>query len=128
MKGGINLEENPEYKIDNSTNINRYYKPNYSILFKKIKDIQTPVKNDLIIALMDGNWHSESNLVRLAKRQQYRYMGIVILGTMVNSINHMLNSEYVEKKIINNEMYYKISDNYVGLTRAAYNRDLSNVI
>ncbi len=122
------MEEHPEYKTDKSTNINRYYKPNYSILFKKIKDIQTPVKNDLIIALMDGNWHSESNLVRLAKRQQYRYMGIVILGTMVNSINHMLNSEYVEKKIINNEMYYKISDNYVGLTRAAYNRDLSNFI
>jgi len=122
------LEENPEYKIDNSTNINRYYKPNYSILFKKIKDIQTPVKNDLIISLMDGNWHSESNLVRLAKRQQYRYMGIVTLGTMVNSINQMLNSNYVEKKIINNEMYYKISDNYVGLTRAAYNRDLSNLI
>lgn len=122
------MEEHPEYKTDKSTNINTYYKPNYSILFKKIKDIQTPVKNDLIIALMDGNWHSESNLVRLAKRQQYRYMGIVILGTMVNSINHMLNSEYVEKKIINNEMYYKISDNYVGLTRAAYNRDLSNFI
>ena len=122
------MEEHPEYKTDKSTNINRYYKPNYSILFKKIKDIQTPVKNDLIIALMDGNWHSESNLVRLAKRQQYRYMGIVILGTMVNSINQMLNSEYVEKKIINNEMYYKISDNYVGLTRAAYNIDLSNFI
>jgi len=123
-----NLEEHPEYKIDKPTNNNRYYKPNYSILFKKIKDIQTPVKNDLIIALMDGNWHSESNLVRLAKRQQYKYMGIVTLGTMVNSINHMLNSEYVEKKIINNEMYYKISDNFVGLTRAAYNRDLSNLI
>ena len=122
------MEENTEYKIDNSTNINRYYKPNYSILFKKIKDIQTPVKNDLIIALMDGNWHSESNLVRLAKRQQHRYLGIVTLGTMVNSINQMLNSNYVEKKIINNEMYYKISDNYVGLTRAAYNRDLSNLI
>ena len=122
------MEENPEYKIDKSTNNNRYYKPNYSILFKKIKDIQTPVKNDLIIALMDGNWHSESNLVRLAKRQQYRYMGIVTLGTMVNSLNHMLNNNYVEKKIINSEMCYKISDNYIGLTRAAYNRDLSNLI
>ena len=122
------MEENPEYKIDKSTNNNRYYKPKYSILFKKIKDIQTPVKNDLIIALMDGNWHSESNLVRLAKRQQYRYMGIVTLGTMVNSLNHMLNNNYVEKKIINSEMCYKISDNYIGLTRAAYNRDLSNLI
>ncbi|TFF98965.1 MAG: hypothetical protein EU540_07485 [Promethearchaeota archaeon] len=122
------MEEHPEYKIDKSTNNDRYYKPNYSILFKKIKDIQTPVKNDLIIALMDGNWHSESDLVRLAKRQQYRYMGIVTLGTMVNSLNHLLKSNYVEKKIINSEMCYKISDNYIGLTRAAYNRNLSNLI
>ena len=123
-----NLEEHPEYKIDKPTNNNRYYKPNYSILFKKIKDIQTPVKNDLLGFLLDGCWHSESDLVRLAKRQQHRYFGIVTLGTMVNSINHMLKSNYVEKKIINNEMYYKISDNFVGLTRAAYNRDLSNFI
>ncbi|TFG22768.1 MAG: hypothetical protein EU529_09475 [Promethearchaeota archaeon] len=121
------MEEHPEYKIEKSTNTNRYYKPKYSILFKKIKDIQTPVKNDLLGFLLDGCWHSESDLVRLAKRQ-HRYMGIVTLGTMLNSINHMLKSNYVEKKIINNEMYYKICDNFVGLTRAAYNRDLSNLI
>ena len=123
------MEEHPEYKIDKSTNTNRYYKPNYSILFKKIKDIQTPVKNDLIIALMDGNWHSESDLVRITRKQHlYRYMGIVTLGTMVNSLNHLLKSNYVEKRFINGGMYYKIADNYVGLTRAAYNRDLSNLI
>ena len=121
------MDKIPEYQTDKSSIINKYYKPNYSILFNKIKGIQTPVKNDLIIALMDGTWHSESNLVRLAKRQQYRYMGIVTLGTMINSLNQLLKSNYVEKQIINSEMYYKISDNYIGLTRAAYNRNRFNL-
>jgi len=121
------LDKIPEYQTDKSSIIKKYYKPNYSILFNKIKGIQTPVKNDLIIALMDGTWHSESNLVRLAKRQQYRYMGIVTLGTMINSLNQLLKSNYVEKQIINSEMYYKISDNYIGLTRAAYNRNRFNL-
>ena len=121
------LDKIPENQTDKSSIINKYYKPNYSILFNKIKDIQTPVKNDLLIFLLDGRWHSESDLVRLAKRQQYRYMGIVTLGTMINSLNHILKSNYVEKQIINAEMYYKIADNFVGLTRAAYNRNLFNL-
>jgi len=49
-------------------------------------------------------------------------MGAVTLGTMVNSLNHTLRNNYVEKKLIDGKMHYKISDNYVGLTRAAYNK------
>jgi hypothetical protein len=79
------------------------------------------VKNDILVGLLDGNWHSELDLIRIAKKQQ-KYMGAVTLGTMVNSLNHTLRSDYVEKKVINGKMYYKISDNYVGLTRAAYNK------
>ena len=44
------------------------------------------------------------------------------MGTMVNSLNKLLKNDYVEKRISEGKMYYKISDNYVGLTRAAYNK------
>ena len=96
-----------------------FYKPNYSNLFNKIKDIKTPVKNEILIALLDGQWHSELDLIRITKKKQ-NYMGAVVLGTMVNSLNHCIKNNYLERKIINGKMYYRISDNYVGLTRACF--------
>jgi len=109
---------------DNGNQFNllkKYYKPDYSQLFNKIKEIKTPVKTDILVGLLDGNWHSELDLIRIAKKQQ-KYMGAVTLGTMVHSLNHTLKNDYVEKKVINGKMFYKISDNYVGLTRAAFNK------
>lgn len=112
--------------FDNS-NINtdqlmkKYYKPDYDKLFNKIKHIKTPVKNDILKALLDGAWHSELELIRIAKKQQ-KYVGSVTLGTIVRSLNQVLRNDYVEKKVINEKMFYKLSDNYVGLTRAAYTK------
>ena len=76
------------------------------------------VKNEILKALLDGKWHAGTDLVRVAKKEQY--MGIVTLGTMVNSLNILMQNNYLEKKCIDGEMFYKISDNFVGLTRAAY--------
>lgn len=109
------LEELPENSINKHDLMSKYD------LFNKIKGINTPVKSDILIALLDGEYHSETELIRLAKRRGTNYMGVVTLGTMVNSLNHLLKSNYVEKQYLNGEMHYKISDNYVGLTRAAYN-------
>ena len=109
------IDQNKETLID------QYYKPKYSVIFNKIKDIRAPLKNNIIIALMDGNWHSERDLIRLAKKQQ-RGIGAVTLGTIISSLNHMLNSNYVKKNILEGKLYYKISDNYIGLTRAAYTK------
>jgi hypothetical protein len=115
------LEEN----LTNRHNLlKEFYKPNYSHLFNKIKEIKTPVKNEILKGMIDGEWKSELELIRIAKKRQ-KYMGAVTLGTMINSLNNILKNEtqnYVEKKIANGKMYYKISDNYVGLTRAAYNK------
>ena len=101
---------------------NNYYKPGYSILFNKIKDIKTPIKNEILMALLDGHWHSELELIRITKKQ-HGYIGAVTLGTMIISLNHMIKNNYLEKKLVNSKLYYKISDNYVGLTRAAYRFD-----
>lgn len=101
--------------------LKNYYKPDYSALFNKIKKIKTPIKNDILLALLDGQWHSELELIRIAKKEQ-KFIGSVTLGTMIQGLNSNIKSNYLEKKTINGKMYYKISDNYVGLTRAAYTK------
>ncbi len=101
---------------------NQYYKPNYSNLFNKIKEINTPIKNEILIALLDGQWHSELELIRVTKKE-HQFIGAVTLGTMISSLNHYIKNNYLQKKIVNGKMFYKISDNYVGLTRAAYRFD-----
>ncbi|MFW9989716.1 MAG: hypothetical protein ACFFC3_13760 [Candidatus Odinarchaeota archaeon] len=104
-----------------------FYKPSYSNLFNKIKDIKTPIKNEILIALLDGQWHSELELIRVTKKQ-HGFIGAVTLGTMIHGINHTIKNSYLQKKIVNGKMYYKISDNYVGLTRAAYRFDSNDFI
>ncbi|MHA1294410.1 MAG: hypothetical protein ACTSQJ_17340 [Promethearchaeota archaeon] len=107
-------------QINSNDLIKKYYKPSYMSLFNKIKKIQLPVKNEILMALLDGQWHSETELVRIAKKKQY--MGVVTLGTMISSLNQKIKSSYLERQNINGEMYYKISENYIGLTRAAYSK------
>ncbi|MHA2008333.1 MAG: hypothetical protein ACXABO_04180 [Promethearchaeota archaeon] len=106
---------------------NKFYKPSYSVLFNKIKDIKTPIKNEILVALLDGQWHSELDLIRVTRKKQ-SYMGAVTLGTMINSLNRALQNNYLERKLINGKLYYKISDSYVGLTRAAYRFDINRLV
>ena len=101
---------------------NPHYKPSYSNLFNKIKDINTPIKNEILIALLDGQWHSELELIRATKKR-HEFIGAVTLGTMISSLNHYIKNNYLQIKIINGKMLYKLNDNYVGLTRAAYRFD-----
>ncbi|MHA1885328.1 MAG: hypothetical protein ACXAAI_14620 [Promethearchaeota archaeon] len=100
----------------------KYYRPSYSVLFNKIKDIKTPIKTEILRALLDGQWHSELELIRITKRQQ-KYMGAVTLGMMINNLNVALKNNYIETKYVNGKLFYKCNDNYVGLTRAAYRFD-----
>ena len=113
--------ENLENINSNSSLLKKFYKPDYSNLLQKIKGIKAPVKNDILQILLDGTWHSETEIIRIAKKQQ-KYIGTVTLGMMVHSMNNNIKNNYVEKRNINGEMFYKISDNYVGLSRAAYSK------
>jgi len=114
------MEERLENETESLEEPEDYFSPDYREMFNKIKRIKIPVKSDLLQALLDGQWHSERELVRMAKKKQY--MGAVTLGTMMLSFNNNLNSSYVEKRFINGELHYKISDNFVGLSRAAFSK------
>ena len=108
-------------KLDENIKIQDKKNQYDSNLFNKIKGIKTPVKNALLMTLLDGEWHSESELIRIAKKQR-NYAGAVLVGTMLNSINALSQQVLLKKTIVNGEWHFKISDNYVGLTRAAYTK------
>ena len=115
------MEKSDEDGLNLSTLMKIYYKPEFSNLFSKIKDIKTPVKNDILIALLDGQWHSERELIKIAKKKFFA-MGSVTLSSMIHALNNIVKSDYLEKKHTDSTMYYKISENYIGLSRAAFTR------
>ena len=101
-----------------------HYKPEYSNLFNKIKDIRTPAKNHILISLLDGKWHNQYEILRITRKQDgSSYLGSVTLSTMIEALNSLNgNNKYLKKKIVNGKIYYKLSDNYLGLTRAAFTK------
>lgn len=100
------------------------YKPEYSNLFNKIKDIKTPAKNHILISLLDGAWHNQYDILRITRKQEgSSYLGSVTLSTMIEALNSLNgNNKYLKKKIVNGKIYYKLSDNYLGLTRAVFTK------
>ncbi len=99
----------------------KYYKQGYTKIFNRIKQIRTPIKSEILRALLDGKWHSELELIRIGKKEQ-KYIGSVTIGSMIHSLNSILTNDYIEKRVVDGKLYYKLSDNYVGLSRAAYSR------
>ena len=118
------MEDSTEKNLNISTLIKILYKPEYSNLFNKIKDIRTPAKNHILISLLDGAWHNQHEILRITRKQNgSSYMGSVTLSTMVEALNSLNgNNKYLKKKIVNGKIYYKLSDNYLGLTRAAFTK------
>ncbi len=104
-----------------STLMKIVFKPEYSNMFNKITNINTPVKNDILITLLDGKYHTETEIIRLTKKK-HQYLGPITLTTMIESLNSHTKNSYLVKKIVNGRVYYKISDNYVGLTKAAFTK------
>ena len=121
MKVSFQLENLNKSDLNPRTLLKQFYKADYGQLFNKIKSLRTPVKNKILECLLDGNWHSELEIIRIAKKEQ-PYIGAVTIGTMIGNINHVLKNDYVEKRVKDGKMYYKLADNYVGLTRAAYTK------
>lgn len=98
-----------------------FFRPEYQVLFDRVRQIKDPVKLRILQQLLDGEWHNETELVRLAKK--FRYMGSVGLGILFEQIRRVVNDEFVEQEGVPKMPTYKrfkIKENYVGLTRAAF--------
>ncbi len=102
-----------------------YYKPHYSDLLYRIQDIRDRAKTAVLQVLADGQWHSQMDLMRVARRT--RFIGDIGFGMMVEQMRDMLGPDFLTCSTgPENERFFKIQDNYVGLTRAAYYKyDLS---
>lgn len=108
-------------ELNISTLMRIAFKPEYSNIFNKITNINAPVKNDILMALLDGKWHAESQILRIIRKQN-AYLGAVTLSSMINTLNQQTGNNYVQKKIVNGRVYYKISNNYIGLTKVAFTK------
>ena len=97
------------------------FKPSHSNLFNRIKNLKTPVKNKILMTMLDGKWHGEYEIIRIV-RQHHEYFGSVTLQSMIESLNQITSATYLRKKIVNGKIYYKISNNYLGLVRAAFTK------
>ncbi|TFG22767.1 MAG: hypothetical protein EU529_09470 [Promethearchaeota archaeon] len=117
------MENFNEKNFNMATLMRIYFKPKYTNIFQKIKEINTPEspKNNILMILLDGQWHSENEIIRIT-RKQHGFMGTVTLQVMISNINKNLTTNYLQKRIVNGNIYYKLSDNYILLTRAAYTK------
>lgn len=99
---------------------NPFYRPEFRVLFDRVRQIKDPVKLRILQQLLDGEWHDENELVRLAKK--FRYTGSVGLGMMIEQIRRLVDETFViqEGKPMPMRSKYKLNDNFVGLTRAAF--------
>ncbi len=98
-----------------------YYKPHYSDLLYRIQDIRDRAKTVVLQVLADGAWHSQMDLMRVARRT--RFIGDIGFGMMMEQMREMLGHDFLTCSTgPENERFFKIQDNYVGLTRAAYNK------
>src|SRR5271157_1833682 len=98
-----------------------FFKPHYTDLLYRIQGIQDRAKFAVLQQLADGKWHSQMDLMRVARRA--RFIGDVGFGMMMRQLQEILLPDFIEIRVADaNEPYFKIQDNYVGLTRAAYYR------
>lgn len=91
-----------------------------AILIEELQHIQDRAKHGVLKALLDGEWHNEKELIRIAKKE--RYIGSVSFGMMMLSFCEIVDKRFLMKKIVaeTSEPQYKINDNFVGLARAAF--------
>lgn len=98
-----------------------YFKPHYTDLLFRIQEIRDRAKTAILQLLADGQWHSQMDLMRVARRT--RFIGEVGFGMMMEQLREMLGPDFLGCSTgPENERFFKIHDNYVGLTRAAYYR------
>lgn len=89
-------------------------------LMKCLRNIQDKTKIDVIIQLLDGDWHPEGELIRIAKKTR-DFIGVVGFSMLMCSFEDTVAKSFLVKRIhSSNSTQFKINDNYIELARSAY--------
>ena len=105
--------------ISRSQNIDLYIKERGYVLLETIRNIKDKAKNDILRLMLDGEWHKEKDLIRLAKKT--RYIGQVSFGIMMHGLKEIISHQFIFKEVKESgDSYFKVNDKFIGLLRAAY--------
>ena len=106
-------------KMSRSQNIDLYIKERGHALVETFRNIKDKAKNDILRLMLDGEWHKEKDLIRLAKKT--RYMGQVSFGIMMHGLKEIISHQFIFKEVRESgDSYFKVNDRFIGLLRAAY--------
>jgi len=91
-------------------------------LLRCMQKIEDRTKIDVLLQLLDGNWHSESELLRIAKKTR-DFIGSVGFGMLMCSFEDIITKSFLIKRIDpGNTSLFKINENYIALARSAYSQ------
>jgi hypothetical protein len=89
-------------------------------LVKSLQNIHDKTKIDVIIRLLDGDWHTESELIRIAKKTR-DFIGVVGFGMLMCSLDDTIAKSFLIKRMQTGTQF-KINENYIELARSAYSQ------
>ncbi len=91
-------------------------------LIQCLQQIRDKTKIDVLIELLDGKWHNESELLRIAKKTR-DFIGVVGFGMLMCSFEDTVTKSFLRKKVnTENCSWYKINENFIQLARSAYSK------
>ncbi len=93
-----------------------------SELLNLLKQITDATKIDVLIHLLDGKWHTDAELIRVAKKSR-DFIGAVGFGMLMCSFEDSVSRSFLMKKMNpDNTTQFKIHENFIELARSAYSK------
>lgn len=91
-------------------------------LLYSLKHITDATKIDVLSELLDGRWHTDAELIRVAKKSR-DFIGAVGFGMLMCSFEDSISKSFLMKKMIpGNTTQFKIHENFIELARAAISK------
>jgi hypothetical protein len=91
-------------------------------LIQCLQNIQDRTKIEVLLKLLDGHWHTDAELIRIAKKTR-DFIGVVGFGMLIASFEDTIAKSFLIKKINpGNISQFKINENFIELARAAYSQ------
>ncbi|MHA1111210.1 MAG: hypothetical protein ACTSRE_08905 [Promethearchaeota archaeon] len=93
-------------------------------LIHSLKQITDATKIDVLMKLLDGRWHTDAELIRVAKKSR-DFIGAVGFVMLMCSFEDSISKSFLMKKMNPGNMtQFKIHENFIELARSAYSKYL----